>query len=436
MHFRVEAQAIGRLEFEIEREVLGHRFAALLEAEEFGRERLDAEVRNLGQRTRNDAVAFDNRRRSVDIEGEEGRVVDQCQAGEFVERRIGFGAQVFCRDDGVASGALPLQHAGEGPAVTLQVGGAHAAALGYDHAVVGREVCRVEFLFTETCVGRRGDAETAAGRQVARTVAGVGDLRGVGAGDQFLLRIGQLDADHATAGQVEGVRSEDREAGRPFFGQIADIGFDRARQVEARIVERLAGDEVDRARDAAFDHVGGDVLEHFDTAEQFGRDVVEGQGPAAIGREDVAPVQLGPDIGEAADDDAGAFDREAVRIVGAFEAADVHTGDALQRLGDRPVGQRADIFGVDGVDDSVGFALEILGRFQRAAEAADDDRVLAVLDDGFVVVVRRILSEGRLRGDQCEAGCGGERGDSARDRRNSIGFQRHVSSLVPRPETP
>ena len=136
----------------------------------------------------------------------------------------------------------------------------------------------------------------------------------------------------------------------------------------------------------AFDLVGRDVLVGFDPADEFGRDILEAQRAAAVGREDVAAVELRADIGKAANDDAGAFDRETRGVRGLFETADVHAGNTLQRFGDRTVGQRADIFGGDHVDHGIGAALDRLRGLQRGAEAGDDDRGIGLFGGlgGFV----------------------------------------------------
>ncbi len=171
--------------------------------------------------------------------------------------------------------------------------------------------------------------------------------------------------------------------------------------LRAHIVERLAGDEIDRTGNAAVDHVGGGVLEDFDAAQQFGRDVVERQRTAAIGGEDVAAVQFRTHEGQAANDHARTFDREAIGVVALFEAADIDAGHALQRFGNRTVGQGADVFGGDDVDERVGIALDALGVFQRGAEATDDDDTVFVHDTfgrtagGFLIAY--ILRQRRSR---------------------------------------
>ncbi len=59
------------------------------------------------------------------------------------------------------------------------------------------------------------------------------------------------------------------------------------------------------------------------------------------------------------------------------EAVDRHAGNALQRFGDRTVGQRADILGSDRVDNGVSVALNGLRVGQRLAKTGDNDVIAA-----------------------------------------------------------
>src|SRR3546814_1690740 len=84
--------------------------------------------------------------------------------------------------------------------------------------------------------------------------------------------------------------------------------------MEAAIVEGLAGVEVDRTGQAALDQVGGRILVDLDRSQQFGGDVGEVQRlPADARRKGVAAVEFGADEVEAADDDARSLDREMIR---------------------------------------------------------------------------------------------------------------------------
>src|SRR3546814_14505216 len=80
--------------------------------------------------------------------------------------------------------------------------------------------------------------------------------------------------------------------------------------------------------------------------EQFGRHVGEvDRLTVDAGREGITAVEFGADEAQPADDDAGALNREVIGIVAAREAIDRDAGDALQRFGDRAIGQGADKIG-------------------------------------------------------------------------------------------
>ena len=88
-----------------------------------------------------------------------------------------------------------------------------------------------------------------------------------------------------------------------------------------------------------------------------------------------------------------------IGIVRTGEAVDRDAGNALQRLGHRTIGQGADIFRGDRVDNGVGVALDILGIGERLADTADDDDIFIGLADGHrigILIVRiGILGECR-----------------------------------------
>ena len=91
---------------------------------------------------------------------------------------------------------------GTAPAMTSVIATAVAAS--------GREVRRVKLLrAAEAARAYRANAD-AAGIKRRRAPAGIGHLRGIGAGDQFGLGIGQLDAECANAG-FKGIGGQDRE---------------------------------------------------------------------------------------------------------------------------------------------------------------------------------------------------------------------------------
>ena len=278
----------------------------------------------------------------------------------------------------------------------------------------------------------------AAAAQVGVAIARICNLRSVRAALQLRVRIAELNAKGAR-GSVEGIGQQDVDGRRPFFAQIAIVGFNRSCEVQAGIVQRLARDQVDQASDLAFDHVRCSVLEHFDTANQFGRHVFESKAAATGRREDITAVQFRTDIGQAANDHARAFYREAVRVGSFLEPADVNAGNALQCFCYRAVGQRANVFCSDDINDRVGTLLDVLGGFQRLGKAGNDDDVFFVQSLGCAagrllncdIFIVRILSEGRLRRDEREARCGCECGDTARRRTEASRFQKHKSSQIP-----
>ncbi|MEG8028419.1 hypothetical protein QP174_10430 [Sphingomonas aerolata] len=96
---------------------------------------------------------------------------------------------------------------------------------------------------------------------------------------------------------------------------------------------------------------------------------------------EIAAVDLGARVAEAADGDARPFGREVIGIGTGREAADRHARHALQRFGDRTIGQRADVFGRDRIAHDFGIALDRLRTLQALADAGDDD----VLIGGFVL---------------------------------------------------
>ena len=74
--------------------------------------------------------------------------------------------------------------------------------------------------------------------------------------------------------------------------------------MEAALIEWLAGDKINRPRNAAINHVSSGVLENLNTSEKFRRHVVEGKLASAIGRKNVTAIQFGAHKWQAADDDA------------------------------------------------------------------------------------------------------------------------------------
>src|SRR5690606_19028841 len=195
-----------------------------------------------------------------------------------------------------------------------------------------------------------------------------------------------------TSGRVPPVADQDGPGRRGFLRKVAVVQLERAGNDLAGAVERQPGPQVDDAGDAPFDAVCRRALVDVDAAQQFGRHVGKSQGAAVVRGEGLASVELRANVSEAANDDAGAFDREVIGVDARGEAVDRDTRNALQRLGHRTVGQRADVFGRHRIDDGIAISLDVLGRDERLAEAGDYDRVLAQL-----LLCGGVLRQGRLR---------------------------------------
>ncbi|EEF26382.1 conserved hypothetical protein, partial [Ricinus communis] len=162
-------------------------------------------------------------------------------------------------------------------------------------------------------------------------------------------------------------------------------------------VERLAQPHVDAARDAAFELVRRRRLVNVQAADRLHGQVLVLQA-ASVPREVFHTVQGRHDVGQAADDDLARFSPVA---------ADLHAGDALQGVAGRPVGELADVFRIDRVDDLHGIALDRLGAADTGAQAGDchllDLRGLRIggLRAGGLGKQRK---DGRVHGPELERG--------------------------------
>jgi hypothetical protein len=124
-------------------------------------------------------------------------------------------------------------------------------------------------------------------------------------------------------------------------------------------VEWLARLQVDDAAQAAFDQAGRRILVHVDAGQQFGRDVFKRQVAPGVA-EHLAPVEQGLHLRQAADRHALAF---------ALVALDLDARHALQRFGDIAVGELADVFGCDRIDDLRCILLDVHRAAQRCTQA-------------------------------------------------------------------
>src|SRR5690606_6070919 len=185
------------------------------------------------------------------------------------------------------------------------------------------------------------------------------DLDAVGLRGQ--LRIGDVGQEaHLAHAGLPAVAEQERGGGPRVLGLVAVVVVDAAGDLAPRLVERLAGAQVDGAAQAAFDDLGVRVLVHVHAGHQLGGDFLEADAAAAVGAEHVAAVELAAHEGQAADHHAAAFGREVVGIVARREAGDGQAADALEGFGDAAVGQRADVFGGHRIDDLGSFLLDVL----------------------------------------------------------------------------
>ena len=239
-------------------------------------------------------------------------------------------------------------------------------------------------------VGRR--AEPVAVSVEQRLCVGEADARGAGcvalvggADHQRLLarRVEEVDADiggvhqHADLANTRLPAVADEKVAVP--AELARLfpadAVERARQLEAVEVERLAAADVDLAADAALDQVGGARLVDLERGDGARGEVLD-LDEAALGGEDLAAVIGGRDVGQAAHGDAR-------RLAATARHRDAR--HARQRARREGVGELADVLGDDRVDDAVRRALDRLRRFEAAAQAGDDD--FAVVGRGRLLLV-------------------------------------------------
>src|SRR5690606_33380347 len=167
------------------------------------------------------------------------------------------------------------------------------------------------------------------------------DLDAVGLGGQLGVREVGQEAHLADAG-LPAVGEQERGRRTRVLGLVAVVVVHAAGDLAARLVERLAGAQVDRAAQPALDDLGRGVLVDVDAGHQLRRDLLEAQAAATVGAEHVAAVELAAHEGQAADHHAAAFGREVVGIVTRREAGNRDAGNALQGFGDAAVRQGAD----------------------------------------------------------------------------------------------
>ena len=124
-------------------------------------------------------------------------------------------------------------------------------------------------------------------------------------------------------------------------------------------VERAIQLHVHHAGDAAVGQAGLAGLVDLHGLHRGGRQVLEREC-AAHAAEDLAAVQGGDDVGQAADHHRAGLALEALR--------DLHAGDALHGVGHAVVGQLADVLGHDRIDDHARVLLDRLRALQAFAQ--------------------------------------------------------------------
>ncbi len=204
------------------------------------------------------------------------------------------------------------------------------------------------------------------------------DLEGVGAGGAF--RVGQIqqradftDRSFPAVGHQAGIRWR----GLALL-QFRPGAVSRDSGLEALVIERHRGTQVDQAADRALDLLGRRVLVDVDASNQLRRHVFEVQRTAAVGGERIAAIEFGAHVAQAADRYARALDREVLRVALGHGAVDGHAHDALQHFRHRAVRQLADIVGDDGINDFIGILFDLLRRLQRCALAGHHHRCTGI----------------------------------------------------------
>jgi len=202
------------------------------------------------------------------------------------------------------------------------------------------------------------------------------------------------EADVTDAG-FPAIADEQGDVRIELVGQLRIDAARQARDREAVEVERTARRHVDLAGKAGLDLVGRAGLVDVDLLDEVGRDILQRERCTRSGK-DIAAVQRGQRIGEATDRDRAGF--------AACSVGDLDTGDALERFDHVVVGQLADVFSHDRVDDLDVVLAAVDGTDDRCTHARDDDvlgsrlRVVGGLRNGFLS-----LRDGGEA--ECEYGC-------------------------------
>ena len=343
-----------------------------------------------------DIIAVEGRIAVVDHEAEVVRRLPfevTAQSDDLRFRALGVGAQdrVNVRIGGAVGEGTRTGH---GPDLRPAVG-APRSDRGFgaaeDPAIFGAGVEAVDG--QRDAVGRlelqrasdRGALELAALHALTRVVARE-DHAGRRAGDLAVVGL-ELALDDLGRDRL------DRRAERPAHGArlvLVDIAAEEAVAARAEIgveravvvvgvgaresdlallgIERLDRAQVDRAGNADRGELGVTGLVDDALRDQFGRELVEFDPAVVARRDDFTAVEE-----REAEVRAEAADRDLLRT--AAHALGGNAGQTRERVRNREVGEKAEVFRRDHFDDRSCFALGIERRLDRAADPGDDDRV-------------------------------------------------------------
>jgi hypothetical protein len=219
----------------------------------------------------------------------------------------------------------------------------------------------------------RGGVGIQAGDRLFRREIPVAQEGPGGVADEVAAREDVVVDQHAHQAQLaveELVGQQQRGARLHAAAQAAMFAGELQRHRALAEVQRLAGDDVHRAADAAFGHVGGDALDHIDGLDHLGRQLAQiGAAPGAAAAVqhrhavDLDAVQVGL---HAADGHLRAF---------AEIARQLHARHARQGLADVLVGELVDVFRDQAVLHRGRILLAVVGALDGAADAGDGDGV-------------------------------------------------------------
>src|SRR5690606_20801552 len=114
-----------------------------------------------------------------------------------------------------------------------------------------------------------------------------------------------------------------------LLGEIPVVHARGRTEHHPRRIERLARAQIDRARDAAFDHVRRRILIDVDACHQLRRYVFEAETTRVTRTEHIASVELATNLRHASDHDAAPLRGEAIGVVWGEQVIDRDTRNAL-----------------------------------------------------------------------------------------------------------